>query len=304
MFVKYGFGVYAYCMKIGLYVAILSAFGSLLLVVGPLAGAEDKVVFLDVGQGDSILFQKGTQQVLVDGGAGNAVLSRLGEELPWWDKKIQVVVSTHPDKDHLEGLLQVVRRYNVGLVLLPAVPHTSQLQESWLNELEALMREKRGHVREVGAGQRLVMDGVTFEILSPWPELLATLGGKTNNGSVIMRVDVEDLSVLLTADAEEVVERQLVQREAGGKLKVDVLKVGHHGSKTSTSQSLLEMVTPKLAVISVGAKNAYGHPTQQILDRLAGIRTLRTDELGSVRLTRVDKQWLLSCSRKSCTKGE
>ncbi|MBI3256146.1 MAG: MBL fold metallo-hydrolase [Candidatus Andersenbacteria bacterium] len=289
-------------MKIGLILAILLVMAVGLLVVEPLVIPHDKVVFLDVGQGDSILFQRGTQQVLLDGGAGNLVLSRLGEELPWFDKKIEVVVSTHPDKDHLEGLLQVVRKYDVGLVLLPLVPHTSQLQESWLNELEKLMQEGRGQVRVVQAGQRLLLDGVTFEVLSPWEELIASLGGKTNSGSVIMRADYKDLSVLLTADAEEIVERQLVQREVRGKLKTDVLKVGHHGSKTSTSETLLQAISPKLAVISVGAKNTYGHPTQQTLDRLAGILTLRTDERGSVRLTRVDNQWLLSCSRKECIK--
>lgn len=291
-------------MKLGLTLATLLVLSGGLLLIEPLVVPQDKVVFLDVGQGDSILFQKGTQQVLIDGGPGSLVLSRLGEELPWFDKKVEVVIATHPDKDHLEGLLQVVRRYDVSLVLLPAVPHTSALQESWLRELEHMMRDTKGQVRLVQRGQHLVLGSLDFEMLSPWPELIQGLGGKTNNGSVIARADYDDLSVLLTADAEEIVERQLVQRETSGKLKTDILKVGHHGSKTSTSEALLQAVSPKMAVISVGAKNTYGHPTQQILDRLAGVFTLRTDEKGSVRLTRVEKEWLLSCSKKSCTKGE
>lgn len=290
-------------MKIGLYIA------PFLLLLISLVGLEsfflpqDKVVFLDIGQGDSILFQRGTQQVLVDGGAGAAVLARLAEEMPWFDKRVDVIVSTHPDKDHLEGLLQVLRRYEVGLVMLPAVPHTSQLQESWINELEKQLDERGVKVQIATRGQRLVLDQLSFHVLSPWPELIAALHGETNNGSVVMRADYGDLSVLLTGDAEFSTEQQLVAQDPGN-LQVDILKVGHHGSKGSSGAEFLKAVSPRLAAISVGKNNAYGHPTSETLARLTGMPVVRTDESGSVRLTAVNGKWLLSCTDKSCMKGE
>lgn len=291
-------------MKLGLILAILIVIGASLFVVGSLVSPQDKVVFLDIGQGDSILFQRGTQQVLVDGGPDTTVLSRLAEEMPWWDKKIEVVVATHPDKDHMGGIFEVVRRYNVGLVLISAAPGQSKLQESWLNELEKDLAAKKIAVRFGWRGEKLLADGMTFSVLAPWPELIDSLHGTTNDGSIVMRADYGDMSFLLTGDAEVPEELGMIARDTKGLLHVDVLKVGHHGSKSSTSLPFLQAVRPKLAAISVGAKNTYGHPTQQTLDRLAGITTLRTDQLGSIRLTRVDDEWLLSCSRKSCTVAE
>jgi len=289
-------------MKNSLCLAILLLLGLFLLVARPLYIPQDKVVFLDIGQGDSILFQQGRQQVLVDGGADTTVLMRLAEEMPWQDRRVDVVVATHPDKDHMGGVFEVVKRYEVGLVLLSPVPGSSQLQESWLNELQRDLATKHIEVRFANRGQHLALDGLTFSVLAPWPELVASLHGETNDGSIVMRADYGDLSVLLTGDAELMEERALVAADTDGKLRVDVLKVGHHGSKGSTSAAFLDAVRPKLAAISVGANNSYGHPTAQTLGRLAGITTLRTDQLGSIRLTRANGEWLLSCSQKSCIK--
>ncbi len=287
-------------MKIGLILAILLLIGVFLVIAQPFVIPTDKVVFLDIGQGDSILFQKGTQQVLVDGGADTTVLSRLAEEMPWFDNKIEVVVATHPDKDHMGGIYGVLKRYDVGLVLLSAAPGTSQLQESWLNHLERDLADQKIAVRFGWAGQHLLLDGLKFSMLAPWPDLIAGLHGETNDGSIVMRADFDDLSVLLTGDAEGPEEHGMMARDTKGELHVDVLKVGHHGSKSSTSASFLQAVKPKLAAISVGAHNSYGHPTQQTLGRLQGITTLRTDQLGSIRLTHLNHEWLLSCSLKSC----
>ena len=273
-------------MRNSLCLAILLLLGLFLLVARPLYIPQDKVVFLDIGQGDSILFQQGRQQVLVDGGADTTVLMRLAEEMPWQDRRVDVVVATHPDKDHMGGVFEVVKRYEVGLVLLSPAPGSSQLQESWLNELQ----------------RDLALDGLTFSVLAPWPDLVASLHGETNDGSIVMRADYGDLSILLTGDAELMEERALLAQDTVGELRVDILKVGHHGSKGSTSEAFLDAVRPKLAAISVGANNSYGHPTSETLSRLAGITTLRTDQLGSIRLTRANGEWLLSCSQKSCTK--
>ncbi|MBI3251308.1 MAG: MBL fold metallo-hydrolase [Candidatus Andersenbacteria bacterium] len=291
-------------MKNSLYVAILMVFLLFLIATRPMYTPQDNVVFLDVGQGDSILFQRGTQQVLVDGGADTTVLMRLAEEMPWPDRRVEVVVATHPDKDHMGGVFEVVKRYEVGLVLLSPAPGSSHLQESWLNELQRDLAAKHVEVRFATRGQRLILDGLVFSILAPWPELVAQLHGETNDGSIVMRADYGDLSVLLTGDAEFIEERALLTDEAGGKLKVDVLKVGHHGSKGSTSAAFLAAVRPKLAAISAGPNNSYGHPASETLGRLAGVATLRTDQLGSIRLTRANSEWLLSCSQKKCIKSE
>lgn len=258
---------------------------------------HDKVVFLDVGQGDSVLIQTKTVQVLIDGGSGTKVLERLGEELPWFDRTIEVVISTHPDKDHLEGLLHVLERYKVGLVLLPHITHTSQLQDEWLHQLQRAVEDKQFAYRFAWQGQKLQLGDVTIDVLGPSNDMIRlAAAGTTNNASVITRVDFGDFSLLLSGDAERAVEKALVEHLLN-RLHVNVLKVGHHGSKTSTSQMLIDAVSPSAAVISVGADNRFGHPHPAVMQRLENIHLWRTDEHGSVRFLRHDGQWLVTTQR-------
>lgn len=296
-----------------LLVLLLTVF---LLLLSTIASPQDKVVFLDIGQGDAILLQEGTAQILIDGGAGRTVLTRLGEELPYFDRKIEVVIATHPDRDHLEGLLHVLEKYPVGLVVLPPVPHTSQLQEEWLTRLQAAALAKNVAYRFAAVGQELQVGELKIAVLGPPPASLAVggppasptfLAGKTNNASVITRVDFGQLSLLLSGDAEVPVEQALVARTAASLLDVNVLKAGHHGSKTSTSQELLAATTPSLVAISVGKDNSFGHPHPSVLARLAAMHTpiVRTDEAGSIRFVWHEHAWLLSCgTRKLFTLAE
>lgn len=298
-------------------VAAAALFALAVVVPGP----AEKVVFLDVGQGDAILLQTGTTQVLIDGGKGEAVLPRLTEELPWFDRRIEVLVATHPDQDHLEGLVHVLDRYAVGLVLLPQVPHTSQLQEAWLTRLQEAA-ERRGVAwrfawagQQIRAGERLMV-----QVLGPTAAMAEAAGsGATNNASVITRIDHcggdsnfsffragaggrderrrgfgegDCLSFLLTGDAEAVVERRLVRGIQAATLDVDILKAGHHGSKTSTSAELIGAASPAAVVVSVGADNRYGHPHPTVLDRLAERHVWRTDSDGSVRFVYTNEAWL------------
>lgn len=285
-------------MKIGLIIlgcVLLIAIG--MVVKQP----EDKVVFLDIGQGDSILIQNKTAQVLIDGGKGMTVLSRLAEEMPWFDRKIQVVIATHPDQDHLEGLLHVIERYEVGLVLLPQMAHTTRLQEEWLKKLQRAVEEKEVAYRFAWRGQKINVSDVSIEVLGPFSNEegnIVAKGSKTNNGAILSRVDFGEMSFLLTSDAEHAVEKMLVEETSPSLLDVDVLKAGHHGSKTSTGNELLAAASPEAVVISVGDKNRYGHPHPIVVDRLKNFRTLRTDELGSIRWVRNKEQWLLTCSRE------
>ena len=267
------------------YAALTSLSAVILIVAGWLIPAPaDKVVFLDVGQGDAILLQDETAQVLIDGGPGMAVLRELAREMPWFDRKIEVVVNTHPDRDHLEGLLHVLERYEVGLVLMPEVRHDSQLYAAWLKLLE----EKGVPVRFARAGQGLKAGDLEIAVLGPMPDLVSR---KTNDASVITRVDFGEMSWLLTGDAEKKVENALAGAYSDV-LDADILKAGHHGSNSSTHAVLIQAATPAAAVISVG-ENSYGHPHPDVLARLAGRHVWRTDEDGSVRFVKVGDQWLL-----------
>lgn len=271
----------------------------------------DKIVVQNVGQGDSILIQHGTTQILTDGGEGMVVLQRLAEELPWFDRTIEVLILTHPQRDHLEGLVHVLERYKVNLVLLPRAAADSGLAEAWLQKLI----DQHIPYRFSLAGEELKIDDLRLRVLNPFDsdESRAIIKQNLNNASTITRLDWRGLSVLLTGDSERPAEALMMEnyisppagggaRGGGSILDVDILKLGHHGSKTSTSQAFLAAVTPKLAVISVGAHNKFGHPTPITLQTLKSqnIPVVRTDQSGSISLLNINNQWLLSCARKSC----
>lgn len=264
---------------------VLSVIAAGVLVIAMLVPVPaDKVVFLDIGQGDSILLQDGTAQVLIDGGPGNAVLQRLAEEMPWFDKKLDVIILTHPQRDHMEGLLHVLSRYDVGLVVFPAVTYPSQLYQEWLRQLA----ERDVPVRFSYAGQALSLGKLKLQILGP----LELNVKDVNDASTVTRVDFGELSLLLTGDAERVAENKLV-KTYGSELDIDVLKAGHHGSNSSTHAALLAAASPSAVVISVGKDNSYGHPHPKMLERVAGMRVWRTDEMGSVRFERVKNTWFI-----------
>lgn len=282
---------------------VIAALGAGLLFSTAISAPAEKIVFLDVGQGDAILLQAGTEQVLIDGGPDATVLRRLGEEMPALDRTIEVVVATHPDKDHIAGLVHVLERYNLELVILPQVSHTSQLQAAWLTHIQDALAKKHTQYRFAVAGQRIELDDLTLDVLHPG--VGETFGKKTNNASVTLRGNYcaagpttrsQCISFLLTGDAEAVIERQLVQK-SGSMLDVDVLKAGHHGSKTSTSPEFLAATSPSTVVISVGRDNQYGHPYPDVLERLKKYQVWRTDERGSVRFVQEKGTWLISANR-------
>ncbi|MBI1833671.1 MAG: MBL fold metallo-hydrolase [Candidatus Andersenbacteria bacterium] len=263
--------------------------------VAALAGEPtSKVVFLDVGQGDSILLQDGMQQILIDGGKGDIVLERLAEEVPYFDRSIEVIISTHPDQDHLEGLLHILQRYDVKLVLLPQAAKEDALQEAWLN----LLHEKNIPYRFAWSGQTLSVGNMKLSILGPFDTdaARAATRGNINNASVSTRLDYNGLSFLLTGDAELQAE-QLLVHTLPLQLNVDILKAGHHGSNSSTHTPLIRAASPAAAVISVGADNTYGHPHPAVLQRLEGLRLWRTDEDGSVRFLFKNGQWLSAVAK-------
>lgn len=273
---------------------LASALGAALALLSLAPEPADKIVFLDVGQGDAILIQKGKTQILMDGGEGMVVLRRLAEELPWFDKTIEVVILTHPQRDHIEGLIHVLERYRVNLVLFPRAASESSLAATWLTQLI----DKKIPYRFALAGEELKIDDLQLRVLSPFDsdEARQLAQANLNDASTITRLDWRGLSVLLTGDAERPAEFLLLENYGGspdGLLDVDILKAGHHGSKTSTSQALVAAATPKLAIMSLGHNNRFGHPHQVTLQALQGIPILRTDQAGSIRFEHLKNGWFL-----------
>jgi competence protein ComEC len=218
---------------------------------------------------------------LIDGGPDSSVLRELPEVMGPIDRSLDAVIATHPDADHIGGLVDVLKRYEVGVFIEPGAPKDSAIYRALKNEVEEnkIPRRlgRRGMVLDLGGGALL-------EILYPYKDVSTLPSDKANEGGIVARLRLGEASALLLADIPKFVEYEVVQLE-GEKLESDVLKVAHHGSKTSTSELLLQAAQPKLAIISVGEKNRYGHPASEVLNRLAafGIPLLRTDEKGTVR---------------------
>lgn len=279
----------------------LGTLASFVLLAGALALAvfqtppENKVVVLDVGQGDAILLQEHTNQILIDGGPGDTVLTRLAEEMPQLDKRIEVVINTHPDKDHVAGLLDVVTHYDVGLVLLPEVSHDSNLYNEWISVLLNKLDDKQIQYRFARAGQRIEAGEMLVTILGPID--LQLRGSNLNNASVVTRVDFGDLSFMFTGDAEIQAEQSLVARVPASMLDVDILKAGHHGSKTSSTTQFLRVTSPSAVLISAGKGNQYGHPSDVVMQRIQNLSTWRTDTQGSIGFYENSGNWFAKTQR-------
>jgi len=236
------------------------------------------VWFLDVGQGDAILIRAPDgRQILVDGGPSPAaLLDELGEVLPFWDRSLDLVVLTHGDADHVTGLVPLLERYKVTAAVDGAQPGDRE-SAAWLAAVEAA-----GIPRVTAtAGTRLAAGALVLTVLSPSAQGAGD-AWSSNDGSLVLRLDYGETSVLLAGDAEEAAEQAMM--DAGLQLAAKVLKVGHHGSAASTSTAFLAQVAPQVAVISVGAENRFGHPSPEVLRRLAGVQVLRTDEHGRIEV--------------------
>jgi len=242
------------------------------------------VYFLDVGQGDAILLRApGGQVVLVDGGPDPLTLaSRLGQILPFWQRRVDLVVATHADQDHLAGLISVLERYRVGHVLQPATMGEGALVAQWQ---EALL-SSGAQVVEASRGTRVWLgEELCVEVLHPPPAGSRNVReADDNQDSVVLRVQQGSFALLLTADIDAEGEAELLQM--GQPLQATLLKVAHHGSTSATSARFLAAVSPQMAVISVGAGNRFGHPGEEVLQRLeqADCRVFRTDAQGTVEV--------------------
>jgi len=250
-----------------------------------------RVSFLDVGQGDAILIQRGSQQVLVDGGPSPQALNlALGERMPFWDRTIELVVLTHPHADHLTGLVEVLKRYRVEQALYPDLEDPSPLYREW----QGLVGEDT-QATIAQAGQEIDLGGdVIIEVLNPQTPPLAGTDSDLDNNGVVLRLTAGRVSFLLTADIHGEGEFELITQ--GNDLASSVLKIAHHGSKTSTTAEFLAEVSPAVAVISVG-ENSFGHPSGEVIGRLAEKlgedNIYRTDERGTIEfITDGERLWV------------
>ncbi len=245
-----------------------------------------EVDFLDVGQGDAILIKTPDhQRILIDGGPSTAVLNKLGENLPFFDKEIDLVILTHPEKDHLFGLLEVLKRYKIKNILWTGVVRDTAEWEEW----SKLIKEENANIRIAEAGEQVILkknsQPIFIDILYPEENLEGEISEDSNDTSIVGRLVFAKNSFLFTGDINRGAEEKLLQeREKGILLNSNVLKIAHHGSNTSSSEQFLEKVSPLIAVIPVG-ENSYGHPTEELLARLNnfGIEILRTDKDGDIK---------------------
>jgi len=264
--------------------------------VGNLVGPVLKVYYFDVGQGDSIFIKTPEgKDILIDGGPDATVLQRLGETLPYWDRKIDLMVLTHPHADHITGLDDVLKNYQINEVIETDLK-TPTAEENYFNQLAVSDGAKE---EKAIKGEKINLENdLDLQVLYPFTYQMDEQD--LNDDSVVIKMNYKGKTFLFDGDATSNVEAKLI--DAGDDLKADFLKVGHHGSRYASSESFLEKVRPAVSIISVGAGNSYGHPTKDTLDRLLSIgsRVLRTDNNGTVEVdVGGDGQWIINCT-KTC----
>ncbi len=249
------------------------------------------VYFLDVGQGDAEFIQAPNgNQILIDGGPDNKVIQELAKVMPFYDRSIDLVILTHPHADHLNGLLEVLKRYDVGKIIENNINYNSAEYAEWNKaKLQSgIVQAEKGQIIDLG-------DDIKLKII--YPKTSGSSGAQTvknpHDYAIVSKLDYGQESVLFTADAEAKVENKLVNE--GASLDSQFLKVGHHGSKTSSSAAFLRAVKPELAFIEVGVKNRYGLPHPSIIERLenSGIKYYRTDINGTIDLMLDGKNYIV-----------
>lgn len=266
--------VYYYRYIIQFLILILAV---LVITIFKLPDGNLHIIACDVGQGDAILVTYKNIQILTDGGPNNNVINCLGKYVPFYDREIELVISTHPQKDHYYGLIEVFKRYKVDNLLYNS-PNVSSQEVGLLYRQAQSQKTKtitayRGQVLRVGL--------ILLDILNP---LDGTANINPNNDGVVTLLKYDQFKALFMADVENVVSDELATMNEI--LNANYIKVNHHGSKNGLTENLLKDAMPKIAAISVGKNNTYGHPTQEILDMLQkyNVKTYRTDLMGDIEI--------------------
>lgn len=259
------------------------------------------IVFCDVGQGDGILIWKGHTQIIIDGGKDVSFLECIGKYMPFFDRTIELVIATHPDIDHIGGLVEVLNRYKVDQIISSLSEKRDAFNvlyrmniEKNINRFVYLQQNETIHIddfeftmlwpKKVTRDEDNVSNNDKVNILEENALYSEEKYRNTNSGSLVFGLKIGRFSALFTGDLEKEQEKMLIT--SGLLRKIDILKVGHHGSSSSTSSEFIKVLAPSYAVISVGRDNMYGHPTNETLKVLEEnhVKVLRTDLLGDVRI--------------------
>lgn len=262
-----------------------------------------RLIFCDVGQGDGILIiSPSGRQAVVDGGPGNKMVDCMGKYMPFWDRTVELMVSTHPQTDHMEGLVGVLENYQVSVIVTTQVPAKIKLYDAWEDSLEA----ESAKIYTPNVGDAIILDQqgpVTLTVL--WPPLAkvsqwqASPPADLNETGIVMRLDYGGGSAggfcaYLTADIPKEILENVIDKPCA------LLKIAHHGSRTGTNEAVVSKINPKIAVVQNSKNNSYGHPHKEVLDILEskGIKILRNDTAGTVEVD-VDETgaaWVLVAS--------
>ena len=242
-----------------------------------------KIYFLDVGQGDAMFMETPAgSQILIDGGPDRSVIRELGEVMPFYDRSVDMVISTHPDSDHVAGLIEILKRYEVSKILETGMKCDTPYCKAW----DDFKNKENAEIFSASLGDTIFTeDGLKIEILSPFESIDGKEFSKRNNEGLVFKVSYGDQSILFAADIESPIEKKLVLSKTS--LDSDFLKIAHHGSKTSSTEEFLRAVSPITAFIEVSRDNSYGHPSNEVTSRLENfsIPYYRTDIDGRIKLT-------------------
>ncbi len=289
----------------------LIIFGAVFLFLWQQPDDNLRVIFCNVGQGDAILLTRGESQILVDGGENEAVLTCLGKYMPFWDRRLEMVILTHPEKDHFGGLASVIERYRASYFVKSPLVRENKL----FSQLSDLVSRGKTKLIIPWQGDKISLDGINFLFL--WPQkdwffekLSAISVVKTdlyrsgdilvdqvlapdaslNDFSLVARISFGKFDLLLTGDADSRIQPEILATTSFS--PAEVLKVAHHGSKYAFTDEFLGMAQPLLAIISVG-KNPWGHPHQILREQLKkeGLLIKRTDQDGDVVVVSDGRRW-------------
>lgn len=252
--------------------------------------AKLKLIFFDVGQGDaSLIIAPNGSDILVDGGPNNSVVQKLGEYLPYTDRKIEYIILTHPHADHLDGLLETLNRYEVGEVIMTGVTYGTVDYEKFRNKIT----EKNILLKLIEQPQTILIDGITFDMLTPEKSLNNKTIENLNNSSIVFKLVYVSTTAMFTGDYEN---EELLLNQTSTPLESDILKAGHHGSTNANNRQFLEKVSPQYAIISVGAKNSYGLPDYRTIFYLKQInaQVFRTDESSDISFTSDGQNFIIT----------
>lgn len=270
-------------IRIRIMLILLLFYGCLAFAIYQLPDNLFHIYFLNVDQGDSIFIKTpNNHQILIDGGPKNLVIEELTKVMPFFDKSIDLVVLTHPHADHLDGLIEVLKRFKVSAVLMTGIDYKSPNYDEFLNEID-----KQGvEIFIAESISDFKFGSVLLDVIYPKNQMIGMGIANVNNSSIAIKLNYKDKKILLVGDLEKEIEKELVA--ANLDLSAQILKAGHHGSKTASTPEFLKRVAPEIVVIQLGKNNSYGHPHEEALENMkqSGVKSiLRTDIEGQIEFT-------------------